>query len=247
MVWGITNAIGLDIEDKYVNKVKGGRLMEALGLKKAIMDSQQDFNSLRQDETVEEDFDDSYDVREHMAKSQEALSGVTSMNEVIPPENFSHVVGEVYRSSFPRSENFMFLKERIKLRSILVLIPETYPQENVEFMRRAGIQLFQIGMSGNKEPFVNIPSDLLTKALEIAINPSNHPILIHCNRGKHRTGCLVGCIRKLQNWSLTMIFDEYRRFAFPKARAMDQQFIEMYNNEELVAVANENKWLPVKW
>lgn len=194
----------------------------------------------------EEDTDDLYDAEEHNSKTIEALEH-KGQEEVVPPENFSHIVGEIYRSSFPRLENFSFLRDRIRLKSILVLIPEDYPQENLEFMEQAGIKLFQVGMSGNKEPFVNIPSDLLTKALEVAINPANHPILIHCNRGKHRTGCLVGCIRKLQNWSLTMIFDEYRRFAFPKARALDQQFIEMYDDKEIIEKATQKKWLPINW
>ncbi|CEP61361.1 putative tyrosine protein phosphatase SIW14 LALA0_S03e01134g [Lachancea lanzarotensis] len=200
----------------------------------------------------EEDVDDVYDAEEHREKSEAVrkTAGVDSsstVQEVVPPENFSHIVGEIYRSSFPRPENFPFLQHSIKLKSIMVLFPEDYPQENLDFMAEAGITLFQIGMSGNKEPFVNIPSNLLTSALEIAINPENHPILIHCNRGKHRTGCLVGCIRRLQKWSLTMIFDEYRRFAFPKARALDQQFIEMYDDEKIKQIAAENNWLPIKW
>lgn len=104
----------------------------------------------------------------------------------------------------------------------------------------------------------------------------NHPLLIHCNKGKvrkypvflstselgsghnptacvwlssyesfagamlmrtgfvaglvqHRTGCLVGCLRKVQNWSLTSIFDEYRRFAGTKVRMLDQQFMELFD------------------
>lgn len=39
----------------------------------------------------------------------------------------------------------------------------------------------------------------------------------------------VGCLRKYQHWSLTAIFDEYRRFAGSKARFLDQQFIEMFH------------------
>lgn len=128
-----------------------------------------------------------------------------------------------------------------------VLIPEQYPDDNVEFLKSQGIQFFQVGMPGNKEPFVHVPHATITKALEIAINPENHPILIHCNRGKHRTGCVVGCIRRLQNWSLTMIFDEYRRFAFPKARPLDQQLIELYNDSEIYSLANERDWLPLQW
>ncbi|BAO42432.1 Tyrosine-protein phosphatase SIW14 [Kluyveromyces marxianus] len=212
--------------------------------------------------STEEDVDDIYDAEEHAARSQQvraqseahakAMQGLNNKavvmpREVIPPENFSHVCGEIYRSSFPRPENFEFLRDRLKLRSILVLIPEEYPAENMRFMEETGIKLFQVGMSGNKEPFVNIPSDLLTKALAVVLDPSNHPILIHCNRGKHRTGCLVGCIRKLQNWSLTMIFDEYRRFAFPKVRALDQQFIELYDDREIIRLARERNWLSVEW
>lgn len=196
----------------------------------------------------DEDKDDMYDKSEHEAKTKRLLSQtITRADEIIPPENFSHVLGEIYRSSFPRVENFSFLSQRLHLKSILVLIPEEYPQENADFLKEADIKLFKVGMSGNKEPFVNIPSDLLTKALEIVLNPENQPILIHCNRGKHRTGCLIGCIRKLQSWSLTMIFDEYRRFAFPKARALDQQFIEMYDDNQIRKVATEKAWLPLEW
>nr|KJB63321.1 hypothetical protein B456_010G185200 [Gossypium raimondii] len=58
---------------------------------------------------------------------------------------------------------------------------------------------------------------------------NNHPLLIHCRRGKHRTGCLVGCLRKMQRWYLSSIFDEYQRFAGAKARVSDQRFIERFD------------------
>ena len=38
-------------------------------------------------------------------------------------------------------------------------------------------------------------------------------------QGKHRTGSLVGCLRALNRWSMTAIFDEYRRFAGSKSRS----------------------------
>ncbi len=166
--------------------------------------------------------------------------------ELAPPENFSMVLGEIYRSSFPRVENFQFLK-KLKLKSILILIPEKYPEENLKFIKDNNIKVFQVGMSGNKEPFVNVPHNVITEALKITINPENHPLLIHCNRGKHRTGCLVGCLRRLQNWSLTMIFDEYRRFASPKARPLDQQLIELYDETEIYEKVDHTNWLPLKW
>ena len=79
-------------------------------------------------EVVDEDKDDKYDSKEHHEKTIQAMSTLNHINnkEVIPPENFSHVVGEIYRSSFPRLENFSFLHERLKLKSILVPVSYTH-------------------------------------------------------------------------------------------------------------------------
>lgn len=46
---------------------------------------------------------------------------------------------------------------------------------------------------------------------------------------QHRTGCLVGCLRKLQNWCLSSVFEEYQRFAGAKSRTTDLTFIEMFD------------------
>ncbi|KAI5962342.1 SIW14 [Candida pseudojiufengensis] len=163
-----------------------------------------------------------------------------------PPENFALVIGSIYRSSFPQPNNFSFLRG-LGLKSVLCLIPEDYPELQQQWLQNENIKLFQLGMSGNKEPFVKISSDLITQAIKIVLNPENQPILIHCNRGKHRTGCLVGVLRRLQNWSKTIIFDEYRKFAAPKERSMDQQFIELYDDTELKQFCNERNLIPLKW
>ncbi|KAK9495504.1 tyrosine phosphatase family-domain-containing protein [Lipomyces doorenjongii] len=181
---------------------------------------------------------------DHMGPKR-AISTTISPGYAVP-ENFSVVAPGIYRSSFPHAENFEYLKTK-NLKSILVLVPEPYPEENLKFMKENNIQFFQVGMSGNKEPFVNVSDDTISTALKIAINPANHPLLIHCNRGKHRTGCLVGCVRKLQDWSLTMIFDEYRRFAHPKVRPLDQQFIELYDEREILILGRVFRWLPLRW
>ncbi|KVI10659.1 Protein-tyrosine phosphatase, active site-containing protein [Cynara cardunculus var. scolymus] len=104
-----------------------------------------------------------------------------------------------------------------------------YPEHNVEFLKANRIRLFQFGIEGTKEPFVNIPEDAIREALKVVLDVRNHPVLIHCKRGKHRTGCLVGCLRKIQRWCLTSIFDEYQRFAAAKARLSDQRFMELFD------------------
>lgn len=201
-----------------------------------------------EDETAyDEDIDDKFD-KEAAAKleAQFYASQDGSSHPLSPPENFAPVINNIYRSSFPQPPSFAFLKT-LNLKSVLCLIPEEYPQTHTDFFAREGIQLFQLGMSGNKEPFVIISSDLITEAAKIVLNPANQPILIHCNRGKHRTGCLVGILRRLQGWSLTIIFDEYRKFAAPKERPMDQQFIELYDETNLVKYAEDNNFVPLNW
>ncbi|GMN53791.1 hypothetical protein TIFTF001_022923 [Ficus carica] len=158
----------------------------------------------------------------------------------IPPLNFSMVDNGIFRSGFPESANFSFL-QTLGLRSIICLCPEPYPEANMEFLKAHGIRLFQFGIEGYKEPFVNIPEETIREALKVVLDVRNHPVLIHCKRGKmvccsdcqHRTGCLVGCIRKLQKWCLSSIFDEYQRFAAAKARVSDQRFMELFDVSSL--------------
>lgn len=145
-----------------------------------------------------------------------------------PPLNFALVDNGIFRSGFPDIANFSFL-QTLGLRSIVYLCPEPYPESNVEFLKSNRIHLFQFGIEGTKEPFVNIPEDTIREALRVVLDVRNHPLLIHCKRGKHRTGCLVGCLRKLQRWCLTSVFDEYQRFAAAKARISDQRFMELFD------------------
>ncbi|KAG5551682.1 hypothetical protein RHGRI_009934 [Rhododendron griersonianum] len=158
----------------------------------------------------------------------------------IPPLNFSLVDNGIFRSGFPNTANFSFLQS-LGLRSIIYLCPEPYPETNAHFVKSNGIRLFQFGIEGCKystfgvkverkqEPFVNIPEDTIREALKVVLDVKNHPLLIHCNRGKHRTGCIVGCLRKLQRWCLSSVFDEYQRFAAAKARISDQRFMELFD------------------
>ncbi|RKP40196.1 protein-tyrosine phosphatase, partial [Dimargaris cristalligena] len=113
----------------------------------------------------------------------------------------------------------------------------------VKFLDEHGIQLYQFGVAGNKEPFVDIPQDTICAALAVLLDRRNHPILIHCNKGKHRTGCLVGCLRRLQHWSHTAIFNEYRVYSHPKSRHMDQQFIELFNINKVWPLV-DRRYLP---
>ena len=112
--------------------------------------------------------------------------------ELVPPDNFAMVNSWVYRSSFPKKKHFPFLKT-LGLRSVLTLILEDYPEQNINFLDENGIKFFQYGIPGNKEPFVQsmsilcltpVPGATITAALVTILDKRNHPMLIHCNKGK---------------------------------------------------------------
>lgn len=160
----------------------------------------------------------------------------------VPPINFSMLCSGVYRSGYPTKKNFRFLKA-LNLRSICYLCPEEYAQTNLKFCEESGIRVLRFPMEGNKEPFVDIPENTVHRALTALCDTRNHPILVHCNKGKHRTGTICACLRRVQGWSLVSIFDEYLRFAGDKARVGDQQYAELYRPIVLIHDAFAAPWL----
>jgi len=56
----------------------------------------------------------------------------------------------------------------------------------------------------------------------------------------------MGILRRLQGWALTPALAEYRMYASPKERVMDQMFIELFDVKNLRGrVKTEN--LEPKW
>ncbi|KAI8923371.1 tyrosine phosphatase family-domain-containing protein [Entophlyctis helioformis] len=147
---------------------------------------------------------------------------------LVPPLNFAMVEPGVYRSGYPNKKNFPFLK-KLGLQSVMYICDDDYTPENLAYWQQNHINVFHIKVAGNKEPFGEINQADIADALVKVLDRNNHPILIHCNKGKHRIGCLVGCLRKLQKWSMASIFDEYRRFSGTKLRIADQEFIEVFD------------------
>lgn len=149
----------------------------------------------------------------------------------VAPENFALVEEGVYRSAFPRSKNIPFLR-RLGLKSVVSLVPEDYPPKLLEYYESAAITLRSHGLDGNKWPFKEIDTNSLQETLHDVLDLSYRPLLIHCNKGKHRTGTVVGSLRKIRGWALTSIFHEYLFYANPKSRLEDQRMIESFEYDE---------------
>lgn len=126
---------------------------------------------------------------------------------LVPPLNFSPVENNIYRSGVPLPFNHTFLTG-LELRTIIWLALEDPPDSLVKFCEEGGIELK--GFASNTDEMV--PHRTLVEGLQLLLNSQNHPILVCCGMGGHRTGALVGCFRKLQGWNLASVSEEYRRF-----------------------------------
>ncbi|KAJ3130251.1 hypothetical protein HK098_004298 [Nowakowskiella sp. JEL0407] len=74
-----------------------------------------------------------------------------------------------------------------------------------------------------------VSEELIKESLQFLLNVENYPVMFMCSSGIHETGCLIGCLRKLQNWNFNSIIMEYRGFAGTKTRFAIEQFIELFD------------------
>ncbi|GJD12728.1 Probable tyrosine-protein phosphatase [Galdieria sulphuraria] len=161
---------------------------------------------------------------------------------LIPPINFGMVETDLYRSGVPNELSFPFL-EKLQLKKILYLAPDEVSQQFLNFVDDQGIELVALGWDGEKSPWKPISEEVVLNALDCILNVDNYPLHVMCNLGRHRTGTVIGCLRKLQRWNLTSIFEEYRRFAGSKVRLLNEQFIELFDTDLVRIPPNYPNWL----
>ncbi|KAK4056647.1 tyrosine-protein phosphatase required for protection against superoxide stress (By similarity) [Microbotryomycetes sp. JL221] len=145
---------------------------------------------------------------------------------LIPPLNFGMIEDGLYRSSQPLELNFPFV-EKLKLKTMVWLAPEDPSHRFLNFVDDQQIKLHHLRVD-NAVNYDPITEEVVLQALDIIINKDNAPLMIMCNLGRHRTGTVVGIFRKLQRWNLASILEEYRRYAGPKVRVLNEQFIELF-------------------
>ncbi|KAJ2785567.1 tyrosine-protein phosphatase siw14 [Coemansia interrupta] len=161
---------------------------------------------------------------------------------IVPPVNFAMIAPGIYRSGFPSTKSHPFLLQ-LGLRTIIYVYDGSCLDYHEKFARENQINFKHFRVAANKEPFEEMDHALVAEILAEVLDTRNHPLLIHCNRGIRRVGCLVGCIRKLQAWAMTAIFDEYQRFSGTKIRISDQEFIEVFKSEVHIDSQHKPRWL----
>ncbi|KAI9894958.1 MAG: hypothetical protein M1814_000179 [Vezdaea aestivalis] len=159
---------------------------------------------------------------------------------VVPPIAFSPVGPNIYRSGHPFKVNFQFL-EKLQIRTIIYLAEEDYPPENIAWCATNDVMFYQYRLQHVRSPEPANDPVAMEAALKIIKDFCNHPILLHSNKGKHRVGVLIGCMRKvLQGWDWDTIEHEYNMFAGDKGE-LDLRFMEAFQPTD-AALLNVSGW-----
>eukprot|EP00741_Cyanophora_paradoxa_P023521 tig00021589_g22723.t1 len=150
--------------------------------------------------------------------------------QLIPPFRFAQVEEGVFRGAYPTVKNFRFLK-RLKLRTIISVIPNPPTRELLEFCERHGITNLLFTVEKFNES-VNIAPTTVAHILETLVDRVRQPVFIHCLDGSHNTGLIIMCLRKLQNWALSVIYSEFCRYTKGGEILRDESlFVESFKGE----------------
>ncbi|KAK5997726.1 putative tyrosine-protein phosphatase DSP2 [Cladobotryum mycophilum] len=142
------------------------------------------------------------------------------------PLNFGLVIPGVYRSSYPKAEDYDFLQD-LKLKTVVTLVKrDEIDHEFESFLTTNGVRQVIFNMKGTKKEA--IPLSTMTSILNLVLDQRNYPLMIHCNHGKHRTGCVVALVRKISGWNIDKVLDEYKTYATPKIRECDVDYITSF-------------------
>lgn len=123
----------------------------------------------------------------------------------------------------------------------MLTLVDSMPSEGyTDWIASTSITHLKINLATNKDGVVNTTLDSLCQALLFVMDASNYPLHIHCNQGKHRTGCIVACLRKIQRVPLDEVIKEYVAYSSPKQRDGDIKLITDFDPEVVFAYAKQH-------
>ena len=78
--------------------------------------------------------------------------------------------------------------------------------------------MHHVGFQEGGNAWDPLTEECILEAISVIVEHCVEPLIVMCNLGRHRTGTVIGCLRRLQGWTLASVTEEYRRFAGPRWR-----------------------------
>ncbi|KAK9246095.1 hypothetical protein V1506DRAFT_536242 [Lipomyces tetrasporus] len=178
-----------------------------------------------------------------------------SFQKLVPPLNFCPVEDQLYRSGQPTPINFPFIAD-LRLTAVIWLELEEPSEAFVNFTRVNRIRIYHLGIESGADvendevdpdamarssgrhtrstnPWDQLPESSIIRALDIIAHKDNYPLLVCGGMGRHRTGTVIGCLRRVQKWNLASVSEEYRRFAGSRKRVLIELHIEAFDTNSV--------------
>ncbi len=134
------------------------------------------------------------------------------------PKRFAVVSeGVLYRSAQPTPRQIDNAVRRCAIRTLLIVREgdSSRVEREIAHAAAAGLRVVHLPVSSGGE----ISDDQVARFWRTIDDPANHPVLIHCAAGRHRTGFFCALYRVArQGWSPEQARDEMLSFGFDRQR-----------------------------
>jgi len=154
--------------------------------------------------------------------------------DLVVPFRFATIENGLFRGAYPSLKSMRFLSH-LKLTSIVTLSPDPAPTSDLlEFCTGENIKSFHF-LVPKYDDSVTLNPALAASILSVVINADNLPLYLHCRDGGNNTGLVVMCLRRLQHWSISSLFDEFSRFVKTGEISREESnFVESFKAEVVV-------------
>ncbi|KAL4152260.1 hypothetical protein PRNP1_009194 [Phytophthora ramorum] len=172
---------------------------------------------------------------------------VNTLPSLNPPLFFEIVEDQVYRSNKCDASSFPFLATLL-LNTVVYLSYDDLSRDLAAFFAEKEINVIHLGMKyrSASSQWKGISEGMAKETIECILDQRRHPILVMCKTGVHFAGTMIGCLRRLQNWSLTSTIDKYRNIAGSvKTRFENEQFIELFDVDLVTLPQQLPSWFTV--
>jgi protein tyrosine/serine phosphatase len=146
-------------------------------------------------------------------------------------DNFGQINESYYRGAQPEGADYQDLAA-IGIRTVIDLTRDGR-QEEQGIVEHAGMHFYRIPLTTSDRP-----SDAaVAQFLKLVNDPSNLPVYVHCQGGRHRTGAMTAVYRMSRDgWTADRAYDEmkaYRFEGFPGHPALKKFVYDYYAHSRI--------------
>ena len=128
----------------------------------------------------------------------------------VPIDNFGRISAGYYRGEQPMGRDYADLAA-IGIKTVIDLQADGDNYDEQRLVEAAGMRFYRIPMTTHLAP----TPEQIALFLEIANDPAQQPVYVHCKGGKHRTGVMTAVYRmEMDGWTPDQAYDEMKDYKF---------------------------------